>query len=85
MHKWKLNGDKKRYQICCGRYSAKLAGVNVDRKCDEGADEGAKLEDGPKDGEGFALVLFKRIAHHDRALSRPQESRGYTEHAAGEN
>ena len=60
-------------------------GLDVDGEGDDGADEGAKLEDGPEDGEGLALVLLKRVGHHDRTLGRPEEGSGDPEEGAGEN
>lgn len=59
--------------------------MNVDRKGNDGTDERAKLEDGPKDSERLALVLFEWITEHNRALGGPKQRRSEAEHATGKN
>ena len=73
------------HQVRCGRNAAELSRADVDGQSDDGADERAKLEYSPKDAERLALVLFERIAHHDRSLGGPQQRRGHAEHSTGKN
>jgi len=57
-------------------------GVNVFAKGDRSAHDRSQLEDCPKVGESLALVLLKRVCHHDSALSGPKESGADTEDGA---
>ena len=59
--------------------------VGEENKGDDGADEGAKLEDGPEDTERLALVLLERVGHHYRTLGRPEEGGGDTEDRTSED
>ena len=68
-----------------GRDGGEAPRANVDREGDEGADEGAELEDGPEDGKGLALVLLERVGHHNRALGGPEQGGGDAEDGACED
>ena len=48
-------------------------------KWDEGTDHTTQVEDHPEGGNVFALVLLRRIRHHDGTLSSPQHSGAKTE------
>ena len=61
-----------------------MALPEIDGKSDDGADEGAKLENGPKDTEGFAFIPLERVTHHNAPLSGPKQSSGDTQDRAGE-
>ena len=39
-----------------------------------GANDAAEVEDGPEDGNVLALLAFRRIREHERALSRPKQA-----------
>ena len=65
-----------------GREAARL---DVDGERNQGADEGAKLEDGPEDGKGLALVLLERVGHHDGALGGPEQRGGDPEDGSGKD
>lgn len=50
---------------------AREGGFGFDAQGDGGADDGAHLEDCPKEGEGAALVFFLGVGHHDGTLCSP--------------
>jgi hypothetical protein len=57
----------------------------INSESDDGADEGTKLEYGPKYTKGFAFVLFEGVTHHDATLGGPKQSGGYTKDCTGKN
>ena len=68
-----------------GRDCGESAFADVDGESNERADERAKLEDGPEDTEGLALVLLQWVAHHDATLCGPKEGGGDTENRTSED
>ena len=59
--------------------------AKIDSEGNNSTDKGTKLEDGPEDAEGFALVLLERVTHHDTSLGRPKESGGDAEKCTSKN
>ena len=59
--------------------------LKVDSEGNDGTDKRTKLEDGPEDAEGLALVLLEGITHHDTSLGGPKETGGDAKDCAGEN
>lgn len=59
--------------------------LEVDGEGDDGTDERTELEDGPEDTERLSFILFKRVAHHDTSLGRPEQGSSHTKDCTGEN
>lgn len=67
------------------RLDLALVVLQVETERDERAENTANVEETPKDGNVFALVLFLGVRHHDSALRRPQETYAAAENGAGCN
>lgn len=57
--------------------------MGLNSKSDRSTNQGTHLENGPKQRERSALVLFQRVGHHDGTLGRPEEGSGDTKKTTG--
>ena len=59
--------------------------VDVLGERDEGANDGAQVEDDPEPRNVAALAVLGRVRHHDGSLGSPEQTRADTEEGAGED
>ncbi|TKW55711.1 hypothetical protein CTA1_9858 [Colletotrichum tanaceti] len=59
--------------------------VDVLAEGDEGADDGAEVEDHPEPRDVAALLVLGRVGHHDGALAGPEQAGADAEEGAGED
>ena len=59
--------------------------MDVLAKRNSSADDTAEVEDGPEDTDEATLLALGWVAHHERALGRPQKTSADTEDGTGCN